>query len=128
MDFTDEKDYVMRIIKEMVRVLFSCLLGKTYTSVELPDENKCEVCGKALKEYEKMVDQGLINEAENILLENIDYTDKEEIFAAILFYEYVSEKDNDFLALHNYSKEEALDGLKMLADKAGYGEMSEIFS
>lgn len=74
-----------------------------------------------------MVDQGLVNEAENILLENIDYADKEEIFAAILFYEYVSEKDNDFLVLHNYSKEEALDGLKVLAEKAGYGEVGEIF-
>lgn len=128
MGLMDEKDYVMRIIKEMVRVLFSCLLGKTYTSVELPDENKYEVSGKALEKYEKMVDQGLVNEAENMLLESIDYTDKEEILAAVLFYEYVSEKDNDFLAAHNYSKEEALDGLKMLAQKAGYGEIGEMFS
>ena len=28
MDFTDEKDYIMRIIKEMVRVLFSLVFGK----------------------------------------------------------------------------------------------------
>ena len=27
MDFTDEKDYIMRIIKEMVRVLFSLVLS-----------------------------------------------------------------------------------------------------
>ena len=27
MDFNDEKDYIMRIIKEMVRVLFSLMLG-----------------------------------------------------------------------------------------------------
>ena len=26
MDFNDEKDYIMRIIKEMVRVLFSLML------------------------------------------------------------------------------------------------------
>lgn len=128
MGLMDEKDYVMRIIKEMVRVLFSCLLGKTYTSVELPDENKYEVSGRALEKYENMVDQGLVNEAENMLLESIDYTDKEEILAAVLFYEYVSEKDNDFLAAHNYSKEEALDGLKMLGQKAGYGEIGELFS
>lgn len=127
MDFNDEKDYIMRIIKEMARVLFSLMLGKQYKSVELPEENKYEVSGKALEEFEKMVDQGFVNEAENMLLENIDYTKKEEILAAILFYQYVSEKDNDFLTLHNYSKEEALDGIKVLAEKAGYGEMSEIF-
>lgn len=71
MDFYDEKDYIMRIIKEMVRVLFSLILGKQYQSVELPAENKYEVSGKALEDFKKMVDQGLINEAENIFLENI---------------------------------------------------------
>lgn len=128
MNFSDEKDYIMRIIKEMVRVLFSLMLGKQYKSVELPKENKFEVCGRTLEEFEKMADQGLINEAENMLLENIDYTQKGEVLAAALFYQYVAEKDSDFLALHNYSREEALEGLKALAKEAGYGEMSEIFS
>lgn len=126
MDFNDEKDYIMRIIKEMVRVLFSLMLGKQYKSAELPEENKYEVSGKALEEFEKMVDTGLINEAENILLESIDYTKKEEVLAAILFYQYVSEKDNDFLATHNYSKEEALDGIKRLAQQQGYGQITSL--
>ena len=38
MDFTDEKDYIMRIIKEMVRVLFSLVFGKKYVSVEIEKE------------------------------------------------------------------------------------------
>lgn len=126
MDFNDEKDYIMRIIKEMVRVLFSLMFGKQYKSVELTEENKYEVSGKALEELEKMVDAGLINEAENILLESIDYTKKEEVLAAILFYQYVSEKDNDFLAAHNYSKKEALDGIKRLAQQQGYGQITSL--
>ncbi len=126
MDFNDEKDYIMRIIKEMVRVLFSLILGKQYKSVELPEENKYEVSGKALEEFEKMVDEGFINEAENILLENIDYTQKEEVLAALLFYQYIGEKDNDFLTEHNYSKEEALDGIKRLAEQQGYSQISSL--
>lgn len=125
MDFNDEQDYIMRMIKEMVRVLFSLILGKQYESVELPDENKYEVSGKALEEFEKMVDRGLVNEAENELLENIDDTKKEEILAAILFYQYVGEKNNDFLVLHHYSKEEALEGVKAWAERTGYGDMVE---
>ena len=39
MNFTDEKDYIMRMIKEMVRVLFSLMFGKKYVSVELEKEN-----------------------------------------------------------------------------------------
>ena len=42
MYFTDEKDYIMRMIKEMVRVLFSLMFGKKYVSVELEKENKYE--------------------------------------------------------------------------------------
>lgn len=127
MNFNDEKDYIMRIIKEMVRVLFSLMFGKQYKSIELSKENKYKVSGKALEEFKKMVDEGLINEAENILLESIDYNKKEEIFVAVLFYQYISEKDNDFLAIHNYSKEEALDGIKRLAEKQGYGQISSLF-
>lgn len=127
MNFNDEKDYIMRIIKEMVRVLFSLMFGKQYKSIELSKENKYKVSGKVLEEFKKMVDEGLINEAENILLESIDYNKKEEIFAAVLFYQYISEKDNDFLAIHNYSKEEALDGIKRLAEKQGYGQISSLF-
>lgn len=127
MDFNNEKDYIMRIIKELVRVLFSLMFGKQYVSVELPKENKYEVSGKALEEFEKMVDDGFINEAENILLEYIDYTKTEEVLAALLFYQYISEKDSDFLTEHNYSKEEALDGIKRLAEQQGYSQISSLF-
>lgn len=127
MNFNDEKDYIMRIIKEMVRVLFSLMLGKQYQSVELPEENKYEVSGKALEELKNMVNEGFINEAENILLESIDYTQKREVLAAILFYQYIGEQDTDFLEAHNYSKEEALDGIRRMAEKQGYGQISSMF-
>ena len=50
MDFTDEKDYIMRIIKEMVRVLFSLVFGKKYVSVEIEKENKITLSQFDLKE------------------------------------------------------------------------------
>ncbi len=71
MNFEDEKDYIMRVIKEMVRVLFSLLFGKKYVSVEQEDENKYEVSGQKLSMLKTMIDQGKINEAENILLNGI---------------------------------------------------------
>ena len=63
MYFTDEKDYIMRMIKEMVRILFSLIYGKKYVSVELEKENKYEVSGKNLKSFLDMIDSGQINEA-----------------------------------------------------------------
>ncbi len=123
MNFTDEKDYIMRMIKEMVRVLFSLMFGKKYVSVELEKENKYEVSGKNLKIFLNMIDLGQINEAENILLDSIDYTNKNEVMAVALFYQYLSEKDNQFLENNNYTKEEVLSGFKQLLMKSGYSDL-----
>ena len=121
MYFTDEKDYIMRMIKEMVRVLFSLIFGKKYVSVEL--ENKYEVSGKNLKDFLDMIDSGEINEAENILLDSIDYTDRNEVMAAALFYQYLSEKDSEFLKNNNYTKEEVMYGFKQLLMQSGYTDL-----
>lgn len=123
MNFTDEKDYIMRMIKEMVKVLFSLAFGKKYVSVELEKENKYEVSGKNLKIFLNMIDLGQINEAENILLDSIDYTNKNEVMAVALFYQYLSEKDNQFLENNNYTKEEVLSGFKQLLMKSGYSDL-----
>ena len=121
MYFTDEKDYIMRMIKEMVRVLFSLIFGKKYVSVEL--ENKYEVSGKNLKDFLDMIDSGEINEAENILLDSIDYTDRNEVMAAALFYQYLREKDSEFLKNNNYTKEEVMSGFKQLLMQSGYTDL-----
>ena len=123
MDFTDEKDYIMRMIKEMVRVLFSLVFGKKYVSVEIEKENKYDVSGKKLQGFLNMIDSGQINEAENILLNSIDYTNKDEIVAAALFYQYLSEKDSEFLENNHYTKEEVLSGFKQLLTQSGYKEL-----
>ena len=121
--YEDEKDYIMRMIKEMVRVLFSLMLGKQYTQVELPRENRFLVSGKNLGDLKEMADQGKINEAENLLLENLDYENKEEVAAAVLFYEYVGQMEESFLKENGYSLEEVYDGLMQIARNSGYGEL-----
>ena len=123
MYFTDEKDYIMRMIKEMVRVLFSLMFGRKYVSVELEKENKYEVSGKNLKDFLDMIDSGQINEAENILLDNIDYTNNDDVMAAALFYQYLSEKDSEFLINNNYTKEEVLSGFKQLLVQSEYNNL-----
>ena len=123
MGVVDEKDYIMRMIKEMVQVLFSLVFGKKYVSVELEDENKYEVSGNTLKYFFDMIDQGDINEAENLLLEDLNYTNKEEVMAAAFFYQHLSQKDDDFLRRNDYTKEEVLFGFKQLLEKSGYKDL-----
>lgn len=126
MRFEDEKDYIMRMIKEMVSVLFSILLGKQYVSVDEERKNGYEVSGTDLNDLLDMIDNGQINEAENLMLDNIDYSDKKGLAAALLFYQYLSEKKKDFLQDHDYSDEEILDGAKQILQKAGYGDIVKI--
>ncbi len=126
MRFEDEKDYIMRMIKEMVSVLFSILLGKQYVSVDEERKNGYEVSGTDLNDLLDMIDNGQINEAENLMLDDIDYSDKKGLAAALLFYQYLSEKKKDFLQDHDYSDEEILDGAKQVLQKAGYGDIVKI--
>lgn len=126
MQYEDEKDYLMRMIKQVAKILFSLMLGKEYVQVAMEDENKFEVSGRKLDGYKAMVDRGEVNEAENFLLESIDYSSKDEVAAAVLFYQYVGEKGEAFLTQYNYTGEEVLEGLKQLAERAGYGGVCDI--
>ena len=71
MRFEDEKDYIMRMIKEMVSVLFSIIFGKQYVSVDEERKNGYEVSGTDLNDLLDMIDNGQINEAENLMLDAI---------------------------------------------------------
>lgn len=126
MTFTDEKDYIMRAIKEMVRVLFSFMFEKNNSGEIVELDSEYEVSGMKLSALLEMIDKGEINEAENLLLEDIDYSEKEDVKAAALFYEYLSEKDEEFLTEHDFTKKEVLDGIKRLIKQAGYGNVIDI--
>lgn len=69
--YDEEKDYIMRMIREVSRVLFSILFGKQYTQVELELENKFRTEGTPENVIKDLADRGQICEAENILLEDL---------------------------------------------------------
>lgn len=126
MNFQDEKDYLMRIIKEVISILISLTLGKKYTQVELPDENKYDLSDEDLSSLKAMIDRGEINEAENMLLsDGTAPIDRQSIAKLIFFYEYTSQKSDRFLQEHNYTREEVLEGLKLLAKNIGYKNITD---
>ncbi len=126
MNFQDEKDYLMRIIKEVISILISLTLGKKYTQVELPDENKYDLSDEDLSSLKAMIDRGEINEAENMLLsDGTTPMDRQSIAKLIFFYEYTSQKSDHFLQEHNYTREEVLEGLKLLAKNIGYKNITD---
>ena len=99
----------MRIIKEVISILISLTLGKKYTQVELPDENKYGLSDEDLSSLKAMIDRGEINEAENMLLsDGTTPIGRKSIAKLIFFYEYTNQKSDRFLQEHNYTREEVL--------------------
>lgn len=121
-----EQDYIMRLIKEMVRTIFKLLfhVDMGAETAELLDR---EEDAEVLRELLAMVDAGKINEAENRVYDLTEQKELQNLKAALLFYSYLNEKDSAFLETHDFSREEVKEGLQSLAERYGLGGMSEIF-
>lgn len=113
-----EQDYVMRLIKEMVRVILKLLfnIDSESPTVELI-ENKVQK--ETLENLLDMIDAGKINEAENRLHDLISDEDRESLEIALLFYSYLNDKADDFLEEHDFSREEIKLGIEDVADIFG---------
>lgn len=121
-----EQDYVMRLIKEMVRSILKLLFN---IDTESPTaellENKEEK--EALKKLIDMVDAGSINEAENCLYDLIGDSDINGLEIALLFYSYLNDKTDEFLAVNHFSREEIKLGIKNVTDEYGLGSLAKVF-
>lgn len=121
-----EQDYVMRLIKEMVRAILKLLL-RIDVEAPTPDVLQDVEEKRALEALLDLVDEGRIEEAENRLSELVEDPYKNHLESAVLFYSYLNDKSDLFLTEHNFSREEVLQGLKAIAARYGIGDMAEAF-
>ncbi len=127
-----EQDYIMRLIKEMVRTLLKLLFNIDIESpiIELLEESEEKTTLKALLD---MVDAGRIDEAENKIYDIVsrdDVTeslDKNALEMALLFYSYLNDKSDEFLEEHNFSRTEVKQGLMDILSRYGLDSISEMF-
>ena len=121
-----EQDYVMRLIKEMVRAILKLLfnIDTDSPSAELLEDAKEQ---QTLDELLDMVDKGFINEAENKIYEITEEGKKTDLEMALLFYSYLNDKSDEFLEAHNYSRDEIKAGLKDITVRYGVAGFAEMF-
>ena len=121
----EEKDYIMRLIHELIRTLIKLLCGAD------PDRSEEELLPAAKKgrylSLRQMLDDGEINQAENLLQEELDIHDRADLEMALLFYRSLNRKSDEFLEDHNFSREEIWDGISYVVDLYGYGSMLDAF-
>lgn len=122
----EQKDYVMRIVHEWVRTLIKLIFNQ---DIDKDDDDGISL--EVMELYRKllsMIDDGKINEAENILVDGLETGGQAYFEMALLFYEKLSGKTEEFFAEHDYSQEEVVDGLKYVVDYYGYGSLMDAFA
>ena len=122
----EQKDYVMRIVHEWVRTLIKLIFNQ---DIDKDDDDGISL--EVMELYRKllsMIDDGKINEAENILVDGLETGGQAYFEMALLFYEKLGGKTEEFLAEHDYSQEEVVDGLKYVVDYYGYGSLMDAFA
>lgn len=121
----EEKDYYMRIVHELIRTLIRLIFNKDINANE-----DMAVPLEVMEMYKKllaMIDDGEINEAENLLVDGLEPGNRAYFEMALMFYEKLNGKSEDFLTEHDYSQEEVLDGVKYVVDFYGYSSLMEAF-
>lgn len=121
-----EQDYVMRLIKEMVRAILKLIFNIDTESptIELLEDKEEK---KTLENLLDMIDAGKINEAENRLYDLISATDMGSLETALLFYSYLNDKTNKFLEENNFCREEIKLGMENVADVFGLSSIVRMF-
>ena len=110
-----EKDYIMRLIHGIARILARMLFNR-----ELEEDGEfAAVMEEAERENDdylrQMVDDGKVNEAEEKLFDLItsaSWNEKQKAALVLSFYDYLNDKSDEFLAAADFSREEIIRGLE----------------
>lgn len=121
-----EEDYIMRQIREMVRMLLKLLF-----QMDL-EENSEELLrgtkeNEVLRELLEMVDDGRINEAENRVYELCEDGEMANLKVMLLFYDYLNGKSDEYLEECEFSREELKEDMRDLLAGFGLSDMAEAF-
>ncbi|MBP1584602.1 MAG: hypothetical protein ILP17_02820 [Lachnospiraceae bacterium] len=121
-----EQDYIMRLIKDMVRAILKLVfnIDTDSPSAELLEDTEEK---QTLDELLDMADDGFINEAENRLYVITEEGKKTDLEIALLFYSYLNDKSDEFLEAHDYSRDEIKTGLKDITVRYGIDGFAEMF-
>lgn len=121
-----EQDYILRLIKEMIRAILKLVF---HIDTDNPVEELLEdrESQNTLEKLYDLVDCGNINEAENQIYDMTNDNSMANLKAALLFYSYLNDKEDEFLQEHGFCRDEIRSGLEELASRYGLTGLAEIF-
>lgn len=121
-----EQDYIIRQIHQIIEVLVKILFNvdNQYLSVNLIKDTETK---ESADDMLRNIDVGNIHEAENKLSELIEKRTMDSLLAGLIFYSYLNEKDDDYLEINGFSRDEVENGIKHLLSEYGLETMADIF-
>ena len=121
-----EQDYIIRLIREMIRAVLKLIfrIDTEYPTEEMLEDSEVKA---ALDGLLDMVEEGRINEAENVVYEITEDGGYKNLETALLFYSYLNEKPDEFLEENNFSRDEVKEGLLEIIYRYGLGSMADTF-
>ena len=120
-----EKDYILRMIKDLTKSIAHLILGKSEIEYELPEESEYSRVDTLYVKLIELVNMGQINEAEDLLFDEINPSDMRQFEMAMSFYLYLNDFGDDYLEKNNYSRDEITEGIKSICEEYGVSSMVE---
>ena len=121
-----QDDFILRQILEMVHAVIK-MLFQVSASELTPEVIEDSTARTTLENLIALTDEGKIDEAENQLYEMTCDGDRQNLEIGLLFYYNLNGKDDDFLEVHNFSREEIMTGIQDLADRYQLSGIAEAF-
>ena len=109
-----EKDYMLRMIKDLTKSIAHIILGKSEIEYELPEKENYSRVDYLYVKLLELVNSGKINESENLLFDELNTSDMRQFEMAMSFYLYLNDFGDDFLEKNNYSRDEISDGIRAI--------------
>ena len=118
-----EKDYILRMIKDLTKSIAHLILGKSEIEYELPKESEYSRVDTLYVKLIELVNLGQINEAEDLLFDEINPSDMIQFEMAMSFYLYLNDFGDDYLEKNNYSRDEITEGIRSICKEYGVSSM-----
>lgn len=114
-----KQDYLLRQIESLAMSLSKLFFNTEMVNYDLEERDSYSETDILYNELNKLVLEGKINEAENLLFDKIDKSNIEYLKVGIDFYTNLNKLEDRFLEEHNYSREEIEQGLQDLSSEYG---------
>lgn len=115
------EDYILRMIRDMARMLAKLMNRETENPYVRQETAKIQIAGEPplAQRLKQLADEGQINQAENILFDELDFSQPSHLYEALDFYKHLNGFSDARLELCGYSREEIFEGLRDCALEFG---------